>query len=101
MTLGVLFGRRCDRETQRFEAENLEFEAALRAREDLAPIDVEFGDRDLVRAAGAWRHQLNSIFTTRVVFVPPHSTREENEATQIVRSIPASVVPAISKLRGW
>ena len=103
--LSIFFGGR-RREPKRVEAQHLELHAAGRARENLAAVDVELGDRDRVLTGGAGGHgrllwtQLKSIFTTRVVVVLPQSTRAEKEATQNDRSIPESVFPEMSRLRG-
>jgi hypothetical protein len=100
-------------EAERIESEQLELRAAGRAGEDLAAVDVEIGHHDRMltdRAGGPVRGvvgrcrgqgtQLKSIFTTRVVLVPPHSTIAEKETTQKLRSIPDSVLPDMSRLRG-
>lgn len=92
---------------QRLEAQYLEFSAATRTGEDLAPIHIEFSDGDRMlahRAGGQWETfglQLKSIFTTRVPGVAPQSTRAEKDTTQNERSIPDRVLPATSRLRGW
>jgi len=105
VTLRIFFGRR-RRESEGIKAEHLEFRAARRARENLPAIDVELRDRDRMLTGGAGGHgrfrgtQLKSIFTTRVVVVLPQSTRAEKDATQNDRSIPESVFPEMSRLRG-
>ena len=105
-TLAIVFARRRGRKTERIEAQHLQLGAASGAGEDLAPIHVEVGDPDRMLTGGArrlhgvWQAQLKSIFTTRVVVVPPHSTRAEKVVTQNERSIPESVFPEMSRLRG-
>jgi hypothetical protein len=109
----VLFRGLGPGEAKRIESEQLQLRAAPRAREDLAAIHVEIRDHDRMlagRAGGLVRGivgrgrgqgaQLKSIFTTRVVLVPPHSTIAEKETTQKLRSIPDSVLPDMSRLRG-
>lgn len=110
VTLTFLAGLRGG-EPQRIETPDFELRPAFRAGEDLPQVHVELGDGDGVSAgrtrgapggaAGCGHVQLNSILTTRVVFVPPHSTRAEKEATQKLRSIPERVFPLMSRLRGW
>lgn len=103
--LGIFFGRR-RAEPKRVEAQHLKLRAARRTREDLAAVDVELRDRDRMLTGGAGGQgrfrgtQLKSIFTTRVVLVLPQSTSAEKDATQNERSIPESVFPEMSRLRG-
>lgn len=103
--LSIFFGGR-RRKPKGVEAFHLELRTARRAREDLPAVDVELRDRDRMLTGRAGSHgrfrrtQLKAIFTTRVVVVLPQSTRAEKEATQNDRSIPESVFPEMSRLRG-
>lgn len=106
-TLAIVFTGRRGRKTQGIEAQHLELGAAGRAGENLTPIHIEVRDPDRMLAGRTRRHhlvlrgaQLKSILTTRVVLVPPQSTRAEKDATQNERSMPESVFPEMSRLRG-
>jgi hypothetical protein len=55
-TLGFFLCGLCDSKTKGFEPQDLEFLTAGRAGKDLAPIDIELGDRDRVLAEGARRN---------------------------------------------
>jgi hypothetical protein len=106
-TLAIIFTGRSGGQTQRIEAQHLKLGPAGRAGENLAPIHIEVRDPDRMPTGGTRRRhlvlrsvQLKSILTTRVVKVPPHSTRAEKEATQNERSMPESVFPEMSRLRG-
>lgn len=106
-TLAIFFTGRRGRKTQGIETQHLKLGAAGRAGENLAPIDVEVRDPDRMPTGRTRRRhlvfrgvQLKSILTTRVVRVPPQSTRAEKEATQNERSMPESVFPEMSRLRG-